>query len=48
MLARLNMRYQETEGYGLSVVGGVGVSIESVQGIAGLHVVKFGGEHPVN
>jgi hypothetical protein len=38
-LGKLNMRYQE-EGYSLSVAGNQ-ISVESVQGIAGLHLIKF-------
>ena len=40
LLSRLNVRYTETESYGVSG-GGVQLSIESVQGIGGLHLVKF-------
>lgn len=32
----------------LQATGGPQVSIESVQGIVGLHLVKFQSEHPLN
>lgn len=47
LLSKLKLRYQEVDAYSLSM-GSQQISIESVQGIAGLHLVKFNAEHPVN
>jgi hypothetical protein len=47
LLGKLKLRYQEVDVYSLSM-GSQQISIESVQGIPGLHLVKFNGEHPVN
>jgi len=38
----MNMRYTEPEAFAL-MSGGMQLSIESVQGINGLHLVKFQG-----
>jgi DNA relaxase NicK len=47
LLSKLKLRYQEVDAYSLSM-GSQQISIESVQGIAGLHLIKFNAEHPVN
>lgn len=47
VLGRLKLRYQEAEGFSL-LMGSQQISVECVQGIAGLHLVKFNCEHPVN
>ena len=47
LLIKLNVRYTEPEAYSVSG-GGLQLSIESVQGISGLHLVKFQAEHPLN
>jgi hypothetical protein len=40
LLSKLKLRYQEVDAYSLSM-GSQQISIESVQGIVGLHLVKF-------
>ena len=47
-LGKMNLRYIEAEPYHLSVGGGPNICIENVQGISGLHLVKFLKEHPAN
>ena len=42
VLVRLNVRYTESEAF-VVVAGSWQVSVESVQGINGLHLVKFSG-----
>ena len=48
LLLKLNMRYQETEAYSIFVSGGPHIAIECLQGIAGMHLVKFQSDHPIN
>ena len=48
VLLKHNMRYQETEAYCISIGGGPQIAIESLQGMAGVHLVKFQNEHPFN
>jgi hypothetical protein len=47
VLSKLKLRYQELDPFSLTM-GAQQISIESVQGIAGLHLIKFNSEHPVN
>jgi hypothetical protein len=48
VLLKHNMRYQETEAYCISIGGGPQIAIESLQGMAGVHLVKFQTDHPFN
>lgn len=48
LLVKMNVRYYEPEVFSLQANGGPQLSIESVQGIAGLHLVKFQNDHPLN
>ena len=40
LLGKLKLRYQEIDAFSLTM-GNQQISVESVQGIAGLHLVKF-------
>ena len=48
LLVQQNMKYQQTDRFCISVGGGPQVTVQSIQGVAGLHLITFQGQHPLN